>query len=165
MAATGVQVGHTQVQPLDHICRIICNCPLGQTGGKIKLILHVKVNHSSYILPSVLVRKRWAEGSPSKRNNVDFLPMFSSDRSCLRYTYNLVSFHPGSLQQYHYVPTTLDVLILQSLPMKAEQVIDEMNRQGDVGVHCTVVDLVELSSKSNGMCWAIFINSCQQHLC
>ena len=51
--ATGIDVRHAEVEPLDHVGGVVSHFPLGQAISQVQLVCHV-----SNVLPSVSVSKQ-----------------------------------------------------------------------------------------------------------
>ena len=62
--ATGVDVRHAEVEPLDNVGGVVSHFPLGQAISQVQLVCHVRIDDGSNVLPSVSVSKQRAEGCP-----------------------------------------------------------------------------------------------------
>ena len=62
--ATGVDVCHAKVEPLDNVGGVVSHFPLGQAISQVQLVCHVRIDDGSNVLPSVSVSKQRAEQCP-----------------------------------------------------------------------------------------------------
>ena len=74
--ATGVQVRHAEVEPLDHVGGVVSHFPLGQAISQVQLVCHVKVANGRDVFPSASVSKQRSEQCPPTKRFKVYLCLF-----------------------------------------------------------------------------------------